>query len=54
MEGQKTPLYCSSHKLEGMVNVKHTKCIHPNCKTISTFNMEGQKTPLYCLTHKLE
>jgi len=29
-------LYCSEHKLEGMIDFKHKLCIHPGCKTIPT------------------
>ena len=27
-EGDTKSLYCSAHKLEGMVDVKHKNCIH--------------------------
>jgi hypothetical protein len=29
-------------------------CIHPGCKTRSTYNLEGEKIALYCSQHKLE
>jgi len=53
MEGQKA-LYCVSHKLEGMVNVKDRLCIHADCKVRPTFNSDGETIPLYCSEHKLE
>ena len=53
-EGQQKALYCSVHKLEGMVNVKSKTCIYEGCKTHSTFNKEGEKKALYCSDHKLE
>jgi hypothetical protein len=53
-EGESKPMYCSAHKLEGMVDVKHVTCIHPNCKTRPAFNTEGVKKALYCSAHKLE
>jgi len=41
-------LYCSTHKKEGMVNVKSKKCIHPDCKIIPHFNIEKETKALYC------
>jgi hypothetical protein len=54
VEGETTALYCFTHKLEGMVDVKHKKCVHPDCKTRPHYNIEGETTALYCFTHKLE
>jgi len=53
-EGETKALYCSAHKLEGMVDVKHTTCIHPACKTRPIFNVYGESKALYCLAHKKE
>ena len=53
-EGEKTALFCSSHKLEGMVNVISKTCIHEGCKVIPVYNKEGQTTALFCSSHKLE
>jgi hypothetical protein len=50
LEGQ-PPLYCSTHKLAGMVS-KNKKCEKDGCNTFPTFNVEGQP-PLYCSKHKL-
>ena len=47
-------LYCSSHKLEGMVNVISKTCIYPDCKIIPVYNIEGKTTALYCSAHKKE
>ena len=52
-EGQTKRLYCASHKLDGMVNLKNKPCIHPNCKIRPTYNLEGETKALYCNTHKL-
>ena len=52
--GEKKPLYCFGHKLDGMVDVKNKTCIHPECKKQPTFNTEGEKTAVYCFTHKLD
>ena len=54
LEGEKTALYCSIHKLEGMVNVISKTCIYSNCKKQPAYNIEGEKTALYCSIHKLE
>jgi len=51
---KKKALYCSTHKLEGMINVKDKTCIYPNCKTRPIYNIENEKKALYCYTHKLE
>ena len=51
-EGETKALYCSEHKLEGMVDVKNKTCIHNECKTRPTYNKEGEIKALYCLEHK--
>ena len=53
-EGSKKPLYCSTHKLEGMVDVKNKTCIYEGCKIIPNYNKENSTKALYCSTHKLE
>jgi nitrite reductase/ring-hydroxylating ferredoxin subunit len=53
-EGETKRLYCSIHKLDGMVNVISKTCIHEGCKTLPTYNIDGQRKPLYCASHKLE
>ncbi len=53
-KGETDGLYCSKHKLDDMINIKHKKCIFENCKTIPTFNYENKKQAIYCNKHKLE
>ena len=53
-EGESTALYCSSHKLDKMVNVKDKTCIHLGCTIIPTFNKGGETKALYCAHHKLD
>jgi hypothetical protein len=53
-EGELKALYCSSHKLENMVDIKNKTCIHPGCKKQPLFNKEGESKRLYCSAHKLE
>ena len=49
-EGETKALYCSTHKKDGMVDVKHVTCLE--CKKRPNFNTEGETTALYCSTHK--
>jgi hypothetical protein len=53
-EGATKALYCSSHKLDGMINVNHPTCIHAGCKTRPVFNTEGETKGIYCSAHKLD
>jgi hypothetical protein len=46
------PLYCSEHRKENMVNVRHKICSEEGCKVVASFNIAGEKTPIYCVTHK--
>ena len=60
-EGQKTALYCKTHALTGMVDIKNRRCQHTEersdgivrCTKQPAFNHEGQKTALYCKSHAL-
>ena len=45
-EGEIKGLYCSKHKLQGMVDVKHKTCIE--CKKQPVFNKEGETKGIYC------
>lgn len=39
----KTPMYCKTHKTEGMINVvEKRKCIAKDCNTRPYYNMEGK------------
>jgi hypothetical protein len=53
-ECQIKALYCGIHKLEGMIDVRHKKCIHEGCKTRPCYNKDGETKALYCFQHKLE
>ena len=52
--GEKKGIYCGTHKLDGMVDVKNKKCIYENCETIPYYNKAGEKKAIYCVTHKLD
>ena len=51
-KGETKALYCSAHKKEGMVDVKHETCLE--CNVRAAFNKEGETKGLYCATHKKE
>ena len=53
-EGETKALYCFTHKLDEMLDVKHKKCIYQGCKIRPTFNKEGETKALFCLAHKTE
>ncbi len=52
--GEKKGLYCSEHRIDGMIDVKHKICIHEGCNIQPFFNVKGEKKGLYCKEHKLE
>ena len=54
IKGETKALYCSTHKLDGMVNVKDKTCIHPGCTIIPNYNKPGETKAFYCLKHKLD
>ena len=45
-------LYCSEHKTNEMINVKHKKCLE--CYKIPYFNLPDKKIGLYCSEHAKE
>jgi hypothetical protein len=54
--GETSALYCVSHKMEGMIDVKNKNklCVYIGCKKRSQFNVDTEKKALYCLLHKKE
>jgi hypothetical protein len=48
---EKNGRFCSTHKEDGMINVKDKRCLHEGCCQRPSFNILGQK-PMYCGTHK--
>ena len=54
LEGQKNGIYCSTHKLEGMINVLSKTCVFEGCRKQPVFNLEGKKIATHCASHKLE
>ena len=53
-KGEKKGLYCSAHKLQGMINVINKTCIYEGCIVLPSYNKEGEKKGLYCSAHKLQ
>ena len=52
VEGETKAIYCSKHKKENMIDIKHKKCLE--CKSKPSFNVEGETTGIYCAKHKKE
>ena len=50
----KTPKFCSTHHLEGMIDVKHKRCIATGCQNNPNYNLPSLRTAKYCLTHKVD
>lgn len=48
------PKFCVKHKESTMIDVKHPRCVEPDCILRASFNLQGEKKPLYCSTHKKE
>jgi hypothetical protein len=51
-EGEKTAIYCASHKNHLMMNITSKTCVFEGCNKQSAFNFEGEKTAIYCASHK--
>jgi len=45
---EKRPIYCASHKKEGMIITYGNYCQHEGCNLIANFNIEGEKKGIYC------
>ena len=54
VQGCKPGRFCSKHKEESMVDVKHAKCQHPTCMKQPYFNVPGSKADKICSGHKEE
>lgn len=58
--GEKSGLYCCTHKLDGMINVVSKKCIHTEvvngetikCNTTANYAAPGEHTKKYCGKHR--
>ena len=52
IKGEIKALYCSEHKKENMIDIKHRQCFEENCIKRPHFNIVGKTQGLYCFTHK--
>jgi hypothetical protein len=53
-EGETKKKFCSNHKLDGMIDIKHKMCEYPGCKIHPNFNFEGEIKYKFCGVHKLD
>ncbi len=51
-DGKRKRKYCSTHRLPGMINVKHKRCTYKDCMRQPSYGMEGEKAS-YCSNHKV-
>ena len=47
-------LFCASHRLTDMVNVKQKRCAAEACNNRPSFNHLGESTGIFCSAHKME
>lgn len=52
-EGERKRTFCSTHRVEGMINVKHKQCMMEGCTRQPSYGVEGGKS-LYCSSHKTD
>ena len=52
--GLKKRLYCSLHKLDGMVDVKNVSCKFDGCNKNPVFNYDTEIKGIFCCNHKLD
>ena len=50
--GESKAIYCSIHKLEGMVNIASKKCIHDGCRVQPSYNNIGEKK--LCIVYNID
>jgi len=51
---EKKPIFCFTHKTDGMLDISSRRCIEIGCVIRHCFNNKGEKKPLYCKLHKKE
>jgi hypothetical protein len=49
-ENETIAIYCSSCKLENMINIKRKRCLEDNCIVTPTFGYKN-KSAQYCKEH---
>lgn len=53
-KGEKKRLYCFTHKLSEMIDIKNITCCFNNCNTLPVYNYKDEKKGIYCKKHKLD
>ena len=43
--------FCSKHKLNNMIDIRHKRCIEPNCLIQPVFNVITESEGIYCKEH---
>ena len=43
--GEKGGIFCAQHKSDGMVDIKHKRCVEPGCNKRPSFNYTGARSP---------
>ena len=49
---EKSPLYCTQHKKENMINITYKRCCEINCTDRACYNFSNKEETLYCFKHK--
>ena len=52
-DGEKFPLYCDSHKSEGMIDIVNKRCVCDGCPLYAIYNYDGSNSRLFCERHKI-
>ena len=52
-EGESKTMYCTTHKLVNMIDVKNKKCQYEGCYAMPNYNYKEESKAIYCTTHKL-
>lgn len=42
--GEKGGIFCAQHKTEGMIDIKHKRCVEPGCSKRPSFNFTGAQS----------
>ena len=46
-------MFCSTHRMQGMVDAIHKRCEQNGCQKTPSFAFKGNKA-MFCCTHRLE
>ena len=54
LPGESPGICCAKHKEDGMIDVKHKKCLYENCNIRPNYNYKDEIKAIYCKIHKLD